>query len=83
MEAVSALDRARIRSQVTHLLLTLIMAWIVVSLTHKREALLSMISSAWMASVFTFAAGPIPLWRIAAGVAGCGILFYALCRFLF
>ena len=70
------------RSQFTHLILTLLTGWIVAALTHRPIAIIPVLASGWIASVFMFAGGPIALWRIFAGVAANGLIFYVVWRFL-
>lgn len=67
----------------THLLLTLVMAWTVAATTNHREALFILVVSGWANSVFLFdQVSGIPFRRMLAGVLTSGVLAYLLCKFI-
>lgn len=74
--------RAKVRSQMLHILMTLVAGWIVTTLTHRPLVMVPLLLSSWMASIFTFAAGAVPLWRLVASTAVTGIIFYFVARFV-
>lgn len=74
--------KAKVRSQMIHVMLTVLMAFVVIGLTHRPYVAVMMFASAWMGSIFMFVGGPLPLWRILAAVAFNGVIFYLLARFV-
>jgi len=73
---------ARIRSQMIHVMLTLVVAGIVHQLTHRWQALFMIPFTSWLSSIYMFAGGALPFWRILAAVVFNGVIFYLLCRFV-
>ena len=74
--------RAKLRAQMTHLLVTIVMGWAVATLTHRPEVMNFVLAAGWAGSIFMFAGGAIALWRILLAVAINGVLFYLLARFV-
>ena len=81
MIPITDFERARMKSQMVNIWLTLASAFVVFLLTHRRELYVPMIGSAWMVSILLFPLGPIPLWRLALAAVVNGALFYVLGRF--